>query len=84
MAGGRRALRRARGASTLCAGGHRSLEQSLEPACSQVPVHVALQPHRQAGMGLGDTGAPCSTSALSPVLSFPTPQEEYQEYEPEA
>lgn len=70
-----RALQRA-----WAAGGHRCPEQSPEPACTHSPV--ALQAARR-GAEAG-TRVLCPTWALSPALSFPVPQEEYQEYEPEA
>lgn len=68
--------------SALVAIAVQSKVRSLPPP--RCPVHAALRPHGQPGVGLTGTGAPCPTWALSLSLSFPTPQEEYQEYEPEA
>lgn len=58
----------------------RSKAQSLPAHRTHSPVAL------QAGWrgAEGGTRVLCPTWALSPVLSFPTPQEEYQEYEPEA
>lgn len=48
------------------------------------PAPSAVGTHPCSLRGLGGTGALCPTWVLSPAVSFPTPQEEYQEYEPEA